>query len=204
MGVDPANGDPLWKKGDDTTNDYASADYEMQGRATPWGFGALTNNLSWKGFNFSFMFYYNLGGKFYDTLYAGMMHDGNDSGKNLHVDALNAWTPTNTNTNVPKYTNSNANGSNSPSTRFLYDATYLKLKNLSLSYALPQRVLAKTNGVVSSVKFFANADNLATWFKDKDYRGYDDIDIFGVGGYDAYPYYIPLSRTYTFGVNITF
>jgi len=203
-GVDPANGDPLWKKGNGTTNDYASADYEMQGRSTPWGFGALTNNLSWKGLNFSFMFYYNLGGKFYDTLYAGMMHDGNDSGKNLHVDALNAWTPTNTNTNVPKYTNSNANLSNSPSTRFLYDATYLKLKSLNLSYSLPQSIVAKTNGILSSVKFFANADNIATWFKEKDYKGYDDIDIFGVGGYDAYPYYIPLSRTYTFGVNITF
>lgn len=203
-GVDSNNGDPLWKKGSGTTNDYASADYELQGKATPFAFGSLTNNFSWKGLNLSVMFYYNLGGKFYDTLYAGMMHDGNDSGKNLHVDAVNAWTAPGQVTNVPKYTNSNANLSNSPSTRFLYDATYLKFKSLNLSYTLPKSLLNFANGNVSSVRIFANADNIATWFKDKDYKGYDDIDIFGVGGYDAYPYYIPLSKTYTFGVNITF
>ena len=203
MGVDPSNGDPLWKKGTGTTNNYSEADYDMQGRATPWGFGALTNNLSWKGLNFSFMFYYNLGGKVYDSLYATIMHDGNDPGKNLHVDALNAWTPSNTNTDVPKYSNANDNQSNSPSTRFLYDATYLKLKNVNLSYTLPKSLMKKT-GVISNVRFYVNVDNVFTVFKDKGYKGYDDLDIFGIGGYDAYANYIPLSRTYTMGVNITF
>ena len=203
-GVDQKTGDPLWVSGNTVTNDYNSADYDFQGRATPWGFGSLTNNFSWKNFNFSFMFYYNLGGKFYDTLYAGLMHEGNDSGKNLSADAINAWTPNNTNTNVPRYKNSNDNQSNSPSTRFLYDATYLKLKNVNLSYNLPDRLFSKTNGTISAVKIFANIENLFTVFADKNYKGYDDIDIFGVGGYDAYPYYIPLSKTYTFGLNITF
>ena len=203
MGVDPANGDPLWKKGTGTTNNYSEADYDLQGRATPWGFGALTNNLGWKGLNLSFMFYYNLGGKVYDSLYALIMHDGNDPGKNLHVDALNAWTPTNTDTDVPKYSNNNDNQSNSPSTRFLYDATYLKLKNVNLSYTLPKSIVKKT-GVLSNVRFYVNVDNVFTVFKDKGYKGYDDLDIFGIGGYDAYANYIPLSRTYTMGVNITF
>ena len=203
MGVDPANGDPLWKSGNGTTNDYSVADYDLQGRATPWGFGALTNSLSWKGLNFSFMFYYNLGGKVYDSLYATIMHDGNDPGKNLHQDALNAWTPTNTKTNVPRYSNNNDNQSNSPSTRFLYDATYLKLKNVSLSYTLPANVVKKL-GPISGIRLYVNVDNLFTVFKDKNYKGYDDIDIFGIGGYDAYANYIPLSRTYTMGVNFTF
>jgi len=209
MGVDETNGDPLWKYTDSatgtvgTTNDYSVADYDMQGRATPWGFGSLTNNLSWKGFNFSFMFYYNLGGKVYDSLYANLMHEGNNSGKNICVDELNAWTPTNTQTDVPKFVNANDNASNSPSTRFLYDATYIKLKNVNLSYSLPQSLLKKT-GVISGARVFINADNLFTVFADKGYKGYDDIDIFGVGGYKASASYIPLSRTYTLGVNITF
>ena len=209
MGVDPDNGDPLWKKTDPetgevgTTNVYSSADYEMQGCATPWGFGSLTNSLSWKGFNFSFMFYYNLGGKVYDSIYAGMMHEGNNSGKNVNADEINAWTPDNRYTNVPKYTNANDNQSNSVSTRFLYSATYLKLKNVNLSYTLPQNLVKKT-GVISSARIYLNADNLFTVFADKGYKGYDDIDIFGVGGYDANAHYIPLSRTYTLGVNITF
>jgi len=203
VGVDPANGNPLWKAGSGTTCVYSEADYEMQGRATPWGFGSLTNSFNWKGLNFSFVFYYNLGGKFYDAIYAGMMHEGNDSGKNMHKDALNAWTPSNTQTDVPKYINSNDNQSNSPSTRFLYDATYLKLKNVSLSYSFPKSMTRKL-GIIDGIRVYCNADNLFTVFKDKDYKGYDDIDIFGVGGYDAYPYYVPISRTYTMGVNITF
>ena len=204
VGVDPANGDPLWKQGNGSTNDYSSADYDMQGRATPWGFGSLTNNLGWKGLNLSFMFYYNLGGKVYDSLYSMTMHLGNDSGKNMHADALNAWTPSNTNTDVPKYNNANANQFNSPSTRFLYDATYLKLKNVNLSYTFPKKLINNLGGIISGIRVYANADNLFTVFADKGYKGYDDIDIFGIGGYDEYASYIPLSRTYTFGVNITF
>ena len=203
VGVDPANGDPLWKGADGNTNNYSMAEYEQQGRSTPWGFGSLTNNLSWKGLSLSFMFYYNLGGKFYDSLYANMMHEGNNSGKNICVDELNAWTPANTNTDVPKFINTNDNQSNSPSTRFLYSATYLKLKNVNLSYSLPRNLLKKT-GILSGARVYVNADNLFTVFKDKRYKGYDDIDIFGVGGYDAYANYIPLSRTFTFGVNLTF
>ena len=132
-----------------------------------------------------------------------MMHEGNNGGKNINVDELNAWTPSNTQTNVPRYMNMNDNQSNSPSTRFLYSATYLKLKNVNLSYSLPKNILKKT-GIISGVRFYLNADNLFTVFADKGYKGYDDIDIFGVGGYDAYANYIPLSRTYTLGVNITF
>lgn len=203
MGVDSATGSPLWKQGDGVTDTYGKADYEMQGRATPWGFGSLTNTLSWKGFNFSFMIYYNLGGKVYDSLYAGLMHEGNNSGFNISVDQLNAWTPDNPNTGVPKFVNTNDNKSNSTSTRFLYDATYFKLKNVNLSYSLPKSLLKKT-GILSGVRFFVNADNLLTIFADKGYKGYDDIDIFGVGGYEQYANYIPLSRTFTLGVNITF
>ena len=103
---------------------------------------------------------------------------------------------------MPKYKNSNDNQSNSPSTRFLYDATYLKLKNLSLSYTLPSRLTKKAE--ISNIRLYLNVDNVFTVFKDKSYKGYDDLDIYGIGGYEAYAYYIPLSRTYTMGVNITF
>ena len=202
MGVDKATGAPLWKAGEGTTSNYALADYEQQGRSTPWGFGALTNGLSWKGLNLSFMFYYNLGGKFYDGLYAMVMHEGSTNA-NMHVDELNAWTPTNTNTDVPKFSVSNTSQSSSVSTRFLYDATYIKLKNVNLSYTFPASITRKL-GVISGIRVYANFDNLATWFKDKNYKGYDDIDIFGIQGYATYPNYMPISRSYTFGINLTF
>ena len=119
------------------------------------------------------------------------------------MDALKAWTPENPNTDVPKYVNSNGDQSNSVSTRFLYDATYIKLKNVNLSYSLPKNV-TKHLGAISGVRVYANVDNLFTIFKDKNYKGYDDIDIFGIGGYDGSANYIPIARAYTMGINITF
>jgi TonB-linked SusC/RagA family outer membrane protein len=200
-GVDPATGAPLWVKDNGTTSDYSSATNEFQGRATPDFYGGLTNTVSWKGFDLSVFLFYSVGGLVYDGLYATVLHEGNSPGSQLHKDALNAWTPTNTNTNIPKYSNSNSNLSNSASSRFLYDATYIKLKNVSLSYTLPSSAVNKL-GFLAGARVFVNADNLYTWFKD-DWKGYDDLDIYGIGGFSEDPT-LPISRTVTIGLNVTF
>lgn len=205
-GVDPKNGDPLWIKVDangnrTTTNVYSQATYEKQGRATPDLYGGLSTSLSYKGFDLSILFAYSWGGLVYDGLYSQVMHDGNQAGAQMHKDELNTWTPTNTNTNVPKYSNNNTNTSNGVSTRYLYDATNIKLKNITLTYNLPSRLGAFSN-VVKGAKVFVSADNLFTWFKD-DWKGYDDIDIFGVGGYNDLTT-IPVPRTFTMGFNLNF
>lgn len=205
-GVDPANGDPLWVKVDangnrTTTNVYSQATYEKQGRATPDLYGGLSTSLSYKGFDLSILFAYNWGGLVYDGLYSQVMHDGNQAGAQMHKDELNAWTPTNTHTNVPRYANNNTNSSDGVSTRYLYDATNIKLKNITLSYTLPSR-LGTISNVLRGAKVFVSADNLFTWFKD-DWKGYDDIDIFGVGGYNDETA-IPVPRTFTMGFNLNF
>lgn len=74
-------------------------------------------------------------------------------------------------------------------------------ENVSLSYTFPRSLIQKSK-ILSGVKLYVNADNLLTWFKD-DWKGFDDIDIFGVGGYNPWPA-MPLSRTVTFGVNLEF
>lgn len=201
MGVDRETGNPLWKKGNGTTSEYGLADYELQGKSIPDAYGALTNNLSWKGLSLSFMIYYNIGGKVYDGLYASVMHEGGDAGKNLHRDGLKAWTPNNRDTDIPKYKNSSTAMSNSASTRFLYDATYIKLKNINLSYSLPKKWFSKGN-ILSDTKVFFNAENIYTWFK-SNWKGYDDLDMYGINGYNSDPT-MPLSRTFSFGINLTF
>lgn len=206
-GVDASNGNPLWYVVDangsrTTTNEYSKATKQKQGRATPDCFGGFTNSLSYKGFDLSIFLYYSLGGKVYDGLLQQVMHDGNSGGKQLHKDGLNAWTPTNTITNVPRYSKTGGTMSNNESTRFLYDATYIKLKNVTLSYTLPQK-WAQASGILAGAKVYVSVDNIATWFKD-DWKGYDDIDIFGIGGFNAYPSSVPLPRTITMGVNLTF
>jgi len=200
-GVDKETGAPLWVKGTGTTSTYSAADNQFQGKATPDCYGGLTNSFSWKGIDFSFFIYYSVGGLVYDGLYASVMHEGNNAGTQLHRDVLNGWTTENTSATTPKYTNSNSNLSNSTSSRFLYDATYFKLKNVNFSYTLP-KLICQRLGVLNTVKVYFNIDNLFTWFK-SDWKGYDDIDIYGIGGYNASPT-MPLSRTYTFGVNFSF
>lgn len=206
IGVDPANGDPLWAKVDangsrGTTNIYSQATYEKQGRATPDFYGGLSTSLSYKGFDLSLLFAYSWGGLVYDALYSQVMHDGNQAGAQMHKDQLMAWSPSNTQTNVPKYVNNNTNSSDGVSTRYLYDATNIKLKNITLSYTLPAR-LGGVSNVLKGARVFASADNLFTWFKD-DWKGYADIDIFGVGGYNSLTA-IPVPRTFTMGFNLNF
>ena len=207
-GVDPDNGSPLWYKVNDdgtrtTTSVYSEATYERQGRSTPLAYGGFINTFSYKNFDLTIQLNYSLGGKIYDNIYAGMMHDGSTTAQNMHVDALEAWTTPGQHTNVPKYAVNNATNSASLSSRFLYDATNVKLKTITLSYTLPKN-LGVFSKVISGAKLWVSADNLCTWFADKGYKGYDDIDIYGVQGYKTYPYSFPTPRTFSIGANLTF
>ena len=202
-GVDSSNGQPLWYKVDangtrTTTSTYSEATYERQGRSTPDVYGGFTNKLSYRNFDLSIQLNYQFGGKVYDGLYATLMDGSSNFGTNMHTDNLNAWSESNKNSEFPKI-GANA-ASSSLSSRFLYDASYLKVKNITLSYTLP-RIPCLANAV-SSARVFASVDNLATWFM-SDYQGYDDLDVYGVHGYRLYPA-TPTPRTWTVGVNVTF
>lgn len=205
VGVDPETGDPLWYNVDEdgnrtTTNDYSKATFERQGKSTPDVYGGIHNMVSYKNFDLNVQINYTLGGKVYDGIYANMMSEGNTMGSNLHKDELKAWTTKGQQTSVPRYVVNNSNSSNSLSTRFLYDATNVRLANVTLSYRLPSN-LGLLSKVISGAKVYVSGDNLFTWFS-SDWKGYDDIDIYGVQGYNAYPS-IPTPRSFTVGVNVT-
>ncbi len=205
-GVDTSNGNPLWYHVDgngnrSTTSNYAEATYERQGRSTPTVYGGLTNTLRWKGFDFSLDLYYAIGGKFFDAMYQSLMNDGS-SVQQIHKDALNAWTAAGQSTNVPKFVVGNTSQSNSLSTRFLFNGTHVQVKNITLGYTLPAN-LGPVSNVIRNARVYATASNLASWFADKDYKGYNDVDLFGVQGYTTGGG-IPNPRTFTFGVDVTF
>lgn len=205
-GVDPQNGDALWYTTDangnrTTTNDYSKASMEKQGRSTPDVYGGLTNTFSYRNFDLSIQLTYTLGGKIYDGLYASMMHDGS-AVQNIHEDALNAWKSPGDQTDIPRFIINNSTGSSSLSSRYLYNATNIRVKNITLAYTLPKS-LGAFSKAISNAKVWMSVDNLGAWFADSDYKGYADIDIFGVQGYALYPS-IPNPKTVTLGVNITF
>lgn len=93
---------------------------------------------------------------------------GLDSGRNFEVEALNAWTPTNTNTNIPRAVLGDPNGNNRASTRFLQKGDYLRIKTIQLGYSLPTKALETLQ--VDKCRVYITGQNLFTFTK------YDGLD----------------------------
>ena len=90
---------------------------------------------------------------------------------NSGTDVLNAWTPTNTSTNIPRAVSGDPNGNTRTSDRFIEDGSYLRLKNLSIGYNVPVSVLQTwTRGTLGRARLYVAATNLLTFTK---YTGYD-------------------------------
>ncbi len=204
-GVDPATGAPMWYVdekdadgkviGQTTTTKYSSGTRYYVGSSIPDVMGGFNNEFSYKGFNLSVLVSYAIGGKVYDSSYASLMGGGSDFGTNWHKDMLKRWTKDNPDTDVPIINGNVSKDANSMSDRFLTDASYLNLKNITLSYILPERI-TKSIGL-TSIKVFAAGDNLLLLSKRK---GMDPQQSLS-GVLDNS--YTPL-RTISLGVNVKF
>jgi len=119
---------------------------------------------------------------------------------NFSTDMLNAWSPNNKDTNVPRLTFNDPNHNSRPSTRFLSNASYLRFKTVQFGYILPKSLLS--NYGVSKLRLFINAHNLLTITP---YTGYDP-SYTGDGllnrGLDQGLY--PVARTINGGIDIKF
>lgn len=194
-----ANGDPI------PGTEYATPAYlEAQntnlvvtGDLTPDVYGGFGLSAEAYGFDFTVGFTYQLGGQMYDNTYASMMHGGSSSdiGQAWHKDILNAWTPTNVNTNVPRL-NSADQYTNSRSDRFLVTSNYVSLNNITLGYTLPESLVKRAG--LSSVRVYGSADNVALFCARK---GSDPRQ----GRYitDGAYTYTPI-RTFSFGLKLSF
>ncbi len=107
---------------------------------------------------------------------------------------FNAWSPTNTGSTIPALTLSDNNSEFRTSDYFMVNASYFKLRNIQLGYKVPETTLKKI-GVVKSLRVYAMADNVF-WITSKDWQGPDpertDVNS------------IPIPRTLSFGVNVSF
>ena len=87
------------------------------------------------------------------------------------TEVLKAWTPTNTNTTVPRAISGDPNQNVRPSNRWIEDGSFLRLKNISLGYNVPAaRLNSLTKGVISNFRIYVSSQNLFTVTK---YKGYD-------------------------------
>ncbi|MBV7441860.1 TonB-dependent receptor [Weeksellaceae bacterium TAE3-ERU29] len=205
-GVDHNTGEAQWYTdvtdaagnvtGREITKDYAKATRYVLGSSLPDFYGALTNTFSYKNFSLGVQFYFSVGGKIYDNLEAMTMKDGSEYGHQLNVKVLDAWRPDNRDSNIPQFIYNNTSQSNAFSSRFLYDASFLRLRNLSLNYDMPLDYVEKAG--LQSVKLFINVENLYTFTK---YEGLDpEQGLSGTSGFSK----IPNVKTFTFGARLGF
>ncbi|MHA4809729.1 SusC/RagA family TonB-linked outer membrane protein [Flavitalea flava] len=200
-GVDPATGNPLWYTTDNqgkkkTTTVYGNGTQYYEGSSLPTVFGGITNTFRYKSVELSFLFSYSLGGKILDGDIVSMLTGGASPGHSWSKELLSSWTPEHPNTNVPRMTTDDLGwASNSSSTRFLYNASYARLKNLTLGYRLPTPAWWGPKGSGNGIKLYVTGENLATFFG---HKGMDPEQA--VGGTTYFQY--PAMRTLSVGLQL--
>ena len=191
-GVNPANGDALWyDKNGELTTELRDEDKVLVGKSyhAPWqgGFGTA---LSWKGLSLSTQFSWVAdrwminNDRYFDE------SNGRFASYNQSSRLLSRWKQPGDVTDIPRHGEYTEFDS-----RLLEDASFLRLKNVMLSYSLPANVLKKTR-VFSGIRIYAQAQNLLTFSK------FSGLDPEGTANIYAAQY--PMSRQFTFGLDLTF
>jgi TonB-linked SusC/RagA family outer membrane protein len=202
-GVDAANGDALYFKADGGTTNLASeAALQVVGNPTPKYTGGVTNNFSWKGIDLNVLGQFVYGNDIYNA--AGIYQSANgDYFDNQTIDQLNRWQKPGDITNVPQARLYAANGT-VQSSRWVTKGSFLRVKNVTLGYNIPQ-TLAK-RGYLQTARIYVTAQNLLTI---TNYDGYDpEVNTAAFGqanfliGHDFYT--PPLAKTFLVGINVGF
>lgn len=184
--------------GDDELN---SDDRTIIGDPNPDFIWGLNNTLEYKGFDMNVFIQASQGNDIYSfTLFELELMSGYN---NSTTRALKRWTPINTNTDVPKASDSRPRKSSS---RFVYDGSFIRLRNLSLGYKLPASIIKPAG--ISFARIYISAQNL---FTITDYPGYDpEVNWMGGGSYGGnvnlgldYGSY-PNAKSYTIGIQVKF
>ena len=195
-------GDVLYKNFDDDTETIWSGegtadnpgDQRIIGNSTPRFHYGITAGISWKGLDLS-IFLRGVGKRdYWRTDQIAWPTGGWGS---LFKETLNFWTPTNTNAYYPRvYSNDGVNTSYNhwKQSKYLANASYLKLQNITLSYTLPK--VWSQRLYFDDVKVFFSGENLYTW--DHLPEGLE-TDMLSKGAWEY-----PFMRKFSFGINVTF
>jgi len=181
-------------------NAITAADQEILGNALPKFFGGLTNTLTYKGFELNAFLQFVSGNKIYNNTRA--FAEGMNSIFGQFATVRDRWTPDKTNATLPRAVFGDPANNRRTSDRWIEDGSYMRLKNVVLSYGLPSNVVSRFK--ISSLRFFVQGQNLITW---TDYSGFDpEVSTFSITntapGTDFLTY--PQARTFTFGLNLGF
>jgi TonB-linked SusC/RagA family outer membrane protein len=184
------------------TGDFYGDNRKPFGRPFPIVVGGITNTFNYKGFDFSFLFSYQYGNTIYDDQAKRQIGDWSDLAQRTEI--LDYWSPYNTDTDVPGL-NQYDNYVNS--TRWLYEASFLRLKNISFGYSFPKNICSKLN--ISRLRIYVSGTNLWTL---TNYPGWDPEVLRNLNpsnpdsnvSFAAPSFATPQSKSIIFGVQLSF
>jgi TonB-linked SusC/RagA family outer membrane protein len=183
-------------------NKYTAADLMVIGNGTPkYSFGWI-NDFSYGNWDLSVMVQGTHGNQIYSGTIPYTFGGLGDARNATTTDILNVWTPTHQ-TDIPTFDPSSNNAINS--SRYVYDASYIKLKNFSIGYRLPQSLVNMAK--IRSIELYISGQNI---FTITHYPGYDpEVTNANFGSHPAVAQgletgVVPNPRTYTFGLRASF
>lgn len=212
-GADPQNGDALWyiNAADDagniidptaTTNDFTLANFVTVGSPLPDLIGGLSNTFAYAGLTLDVRLQGSYGNKIHNG--GGLFMSCNACWfDNQTRDQLDRWQKPGDITQVPQARLGYSNGDQSRSSRYVSDGSYLRVKNVTLSYDLPARIFGRSG--IHDARLYLTATNLFTFTK---YEGWDpevttdylaSNVVYGVDFYSA-----PQAKTYVIGLRAGF
>jgi TonB-linked SusC/RagA family outer membrane protein len=201
-GVNPLTGDIDYIKSDGTLGDYAAMDADLDrvviGDPNPDFIYGLTNTFSYKGLNLSILIQGVHGNEIFNATRLEL--EAMEGYKNASVAVLDRWVNPGDITDIPRAVFASPVNSE-VSSRFVEDGSYLRVKNITLSYDIKSNVLDKIK--IKSLNVFVSGQNLLTF---TDYTGYDPEVSVSTNptsiGVDAGTY--PNVRGFTCGLNVAF
>lgn len=204
-GVNAANGRPMWYdvNGNITYLVTAADNVPTKKGWQSKYFGGLTNTFRYKGFELSALFHYDMGRYMANTQLLVLANVMNNPGRNsLEELYVKRWTAPGQITSVPRLiaggAEFNSSSQQTTSTRFLEDASFIRLRDVTLAYRFSLNHLRKLK--MDAARIYLTAVNLYTWTR---WTGYDPE--FAIGGtVESNQGIIPQTRSLTAGIQVSF
>lgn len=204
-GVDPETGEAqFYNKDGEITKQYLASDaVVLEGKSSnPDYYGGFGTKLDYKGFDLSAQANYSIGGYTYNGVMATLVSWGPSRAQALSTDALDYWKQPGDVTFLPKASSSNTTRTTD---QYLQDASYLRLRNVTLGYTVPKALVNRVK--IENLRVYIQGQNLLTYipnyFGDPEVgTGSAESTLLIPGQYSLYSY--PSTRQFTFGMDISF
>lgn len=192
VGVNPANGQPLYRDLEGNVTTTFSADFSQATFGTseaPW-FGGFNTEVTWKGFSFTTFWTYMADFSLYNNQ-RFFQENPNFVGFNLSRVMLDMWKEPGDVTDIQSFVYNRQFSS-----KDIEDASFLRLRNVMFSYNLPKALTERTHGIIQGARIYVQGQNLLTFTK---FTGFDPEDNNNIAQYEY-----PASKIITLGLDVTF